>query len=139
MANAIVAAERWLYGVLTGNATLTGLVGTRVYGQVVPPEASYPLVYYTLAAAADNLLTHNAVVIWSPLVYAVRYVAKAESYTMLETGAAAIETALSRASGSNVSGVVVGCIYQAPFAMVELDRDGYEMRHLGGLYRLHVQ
>lgn len=138
MSNAIVAADRWLHTVLAGIAS------GGVHGHVVPSvqngaTVSTPYVFYTLAAAADNLLTGNAYVVWSPLVYAVRVVDRVESYTLLEADAAQIETALSRASGSNVSGVVLGCIYQAPFMLNELDPDGTRLLHLGGIYRLYVQ
>lgn len=137
--NAIVAANKWLYSVLTGDATLVGLVGTRVYSDIVPDGAALPYVFYSLATPGDNLLTVNAEVVWSPLVYVVRIVALVESYNTLETGAAAIEAALSRASGSNASGVVAGCIYEAPFAMLEINNAGYQLRQLGGRYRLFVQ
>lgn len=138
MSNPIVAADRWLFGVLTGIAS------GGVHGHVVPSKqdgvaVSLPYVFYTLAATADNLLTGDANIVWSPLVYSVRYVDKADSYVPLETGAAAITAALHKASGSNVSGVIAGCVYEAPFAMAELDSDGTQIRHLGGLYRLYVQ
>jgi hypothetical protein len=139
MANAIVAADRWLTSVLSG----VGDGG--VYGHDVPrdrdgtPIITPPYVFFTLAATADNFLTHNAHVVWSPLVYVVRYVDNVESYTLIEDEAAEIEAALSRASGSNVSGIIAECIYEAPFAMVELARDGSQLRHLGGRFRLHVQ
>lgn len=139
MANAIVAAERWLYGVLSADATLTGIVGARIYSRVVPPGAAYPLVFYTMPGAGDNRLTLEAVRVWSELIYAVRIINKTESYIGLEAGASAIEDALSRASGSTVSGTIVACVYQAPYELVEIDRDGFELRALGGLYRLFVQ
>lgn len=139
MANAVVAAERWLYSVLSGSAALTAVVGTRIYGHNVPPGTTYPLAYFTMPASADNLLTADANIVWSPLVYAVRVIGKVESYVPLEAGAAAIETALHKASGSNVSGVVCACIVEAPFVLMEIDRDGFELRHLGSLARLYVQ
>lgn len=139
MANELVAAERWLYSTLTGDATLAGIVGNRVYGHVVPPNATRPYLFYTLAAAADDYTTLNATRIWAEFVYAVRIVNKTESYPSLETAAAAIDAALHRESGSNVSGAIVGCVRQSPFALVEIDQDSSQVRHLGGVYRLFVQ
>lgn len=139
MSNELVAAERWLFSTLTGDATLTGIVGSRVYGHVVPPTAARPYVFYTKAAAADDYLTMEANRIWANFVYAVRIVNKTESYVSLEAGADAIEAALHRESGSNVSGVIVACVRQAPFDLIEIDQDGSQLRGLGGLYRLFVQ
>ena len=96
MANPVAAAERWLYTTLTGDATLAGIVGNRVYGHVVPPGAVAPYVFFTMPGAADDRLTVEAVRVWSSLLYAVRIVNKTESYPSLEAGAAAIEAALHR-------------------------------------------
>ncbi len=139
MANAIVAAERWLYATLTGDATLAGIVGNRVYGHVVPGGATVPYVFYSFQGAPDDTTTINAETIWSELVYAVRMVSKVESFTTVEAGAAAIHGAIHRERGSNISGDILACVQERPFAMIELDRDGFELRHLGGLYRLYVQ
>lgn len=139
MSNEIVAAERWLFSALSGSAALAAVVGTRIYGHKVPIGTTYPLAYFTMPAAADDFLTVEANRVWSTFVYAVRVIGKVESYVPLETGAAAIETALHKASGTNVSGVIYAAIKEAPFAMIETDRDGAELRHLGGLFRLYVQ
>lgn len=139
MANEIVAAERWLGAVLKNDATLTTLVAGRVIGDVVKPGTPYPLVFVTMTAAADNRQTLEGHIIWAELVYIIRYVDRVESYVALEAGATAIEAALHRASGSNVSGTVVGCVYEAPYRLTELDRDGAQLRSLGGQYRLYVQ
>lgn len=139
MSNAVVAAERWLFSTLAASAALAALVGNRIFGDLVPPNTVFPLVFYTLPGARDNLMTLNANFIWSELPYTVRYVDKVESYVTLEAGATAIENALSRASGSNVSGVICASIYRAPFKMTEIDKDGSTLCHLGGFYDLYVQ
>ena len=139
MPDPVVAAERFLYGTLTGDATLTGIVGNRVYGHVVPPTATRPYVFYTLQDAGDDLTEIGAQRIFSNMIYVVRIVNKTESYASLEAGSSAITAALHRASGSNVSGVIVGCIKEAPFALLELDPDGSQLRHLGSRFRLYVQ
>lgn len=139
MANEIVAVDRWFHAVLTADGTLAGLVGTRAYGHTVPPEATLPFVFWTMVSAGNDLSTVNATRIWTDPLYAVRYVADVESFVALETGAAAIDAALHRASGSNVSGTIVGCVREGPFAMPEIRQDGAQLRHLGGLYRVFVQ
>lgn len=139
MANEIAAVDRWFYTVLTGDATLAGLVGTKAYGHTVPVEAVSPYLFWTILSPGNDLSTVNATRIWTDPLYAVRYVAAAEGYLPLEAAAAAIDAALHRASGSNVSGTIVGCVRESPFAMPEIRQDGSELRHLGGLYRVFVQ
>lgn len=135
----IVAAEKWMVARLLAESALTAIIDDRVVSHVVRDEVEYPLVLITMASAAENYTTLEGNVIWSPLVYAVRIVDRVESYEDLEAGANAIKAALHRQSGSNDSGEVVSCLYQAPFATIELDRDGAEMRALGGLYRPTVR
>lgn len=137
--NPIVAANKWLYAVLTADATIAGLVGTKVIGEVVPTDVNPPYIYYTLTAPEPNLQTLEANTIWSSLLYTVRMVDRAESYNNLETGAAAIVDALNRASGSNASGVILASVYVQPFALMEIDRAGFELRHLGAQFRLFLQ
>lgn len=144
MTNEVVAVDRWLYATLTGDATLGGIIGTKAFAEIVPPDQggnaiAPPYVLWTLPGAADDYQTVEGHRIWADMVYAVRLVMAAESYVDLEAGAARIDTVLHRASGSNVSGVIVACVRQAPFAMLELRDSGPQLRHLGGLYRVNVQ
>jgi hypothetical protein len=139
MADPVVAVERFLYTTLTGDATLAAIVGTRVFGHAVPPAATRPYVFYTLVDPGEDLSEVGAVRIWSNMIYVVRIVNKTESYPSLEAGSTAITNALHRASGSNISGAVVACIKEAPFAFIEIDQDGSQLRHLGSRFRLFVQ
>lgn len=139
MADPVVAAERFLFGTLTGDATIAAIVSARIYGYIAPPAAAHPYILYTQRAAGDDLTALGAIRIYSQFVYDVRVVDKTESYIALEAGSAAITAALHKASGSNVSGAIVGCVKESPFSMPELDRDGSQLRHLGGTFRLYVQ
>lgn len=139
MSHPVVAAERFLYSTLLADATLAAAVGTRIFGHTVPSGAVRPYVYFTSQGAGDDRMTLDAHTIWSQLLYTVRGVDKTESFPALEAIAAAIDDALHRASGSNVSGYVVGCVKERPFSLVEIDRDGAELRHLGSQFRLYVQ
>ncbi len=137
--NPVVAADKFLYGTLAADATLQVLVSHRVHTHLVPEGSRYPLVLITLPGAGRNVNTLEGTVVFADMVYAVRMVDNVSDYADLEEGAFAIQQALQKASGSNESGQIISSIIEAPFAMIEVDRDGYEVRHLGGLYRLHVQ
>lgn len=142
--NEIVAAEEWIYTKLAAMPAITGYVGSKIFGHIVPDSLNGvrvvpPYVLFTMAGTADNVNTVEAVTVWSELVYAIRVVAKVESYKPLAVPAGAIKSALHRSRGSNVNGIVVSSVNQAPFSMIEIDRDGFTLRHLGGLYRISVQ
>lgn len=139
MSNALVAAERWLYSTLLADSTLAGLVGGRIYSEIVPPGTTYPVIFYTSPGAGDNRNTIDSRVIWEELIYAVRVIDKVESYLPLESGATAIEAALSHASGINISGDIMASVYQSPFRLMSVDRDGFQIRELGGIFRLYVR
>jgi hypothetical protein len=137
--NVVVAAETWLYQTLFNDPTLTGLFAGRICFHTVTEGIAFPLVYVTAVSWPDNVMTLNGDLIFSTPRYCVRAVDHTEDYGDLVPGAAAIYNALQKKNGSNVFGSVLACINESPFQMQELGKDGYEIRHLGGLYGLQVQ
>ncbi len=137
--NPVVAADKWLYRTLAADETLQVLVSYRVYAHIVPEGGSYPLVLITLPSPGTNLTTLEGNFVWSDMLYAVRLVDTVQNYSALEAGAYAIQQILNKGKGENESGQILSSIYESPFAMMEIDRDGFEVRHLGGIYRLHVK
>ena len=130
-------AETWLYGVLSGDATLAGLVSTRIYGYLAPNSATYPLVVYQYQAGSD-LMGVGTARIWSDSVYVIKAIAKAETFGTLKTIADRIDTLLHAESGSATGGSVVGCVRERAYSLVEVV-DTVQLRHLGGIYRILVQ
>lgn len=136
------AAERWLYAVLTGDGTLAGLVGTRVYFDSIPQDAAMPLIYVTQSSGRDLAGT-------GPNIYATRFAYAVRAVdetppggltTALVNVADRLHTVLHAASGSNVDGAVMACVREQPFSMTERDPStGRPYRHLGGIYRMWVQ
>ncbi len=54
-------AEKALYAALTGDATLTGLVGTRIYPVIIPQETTMPAIRYTrISTASVSALTGDS-------------------------------------------------------------------------------
>jgi hypothetical protein len=130
------AAETWLYSKLSADATLLGLVSTRIYGYVAPPQTTYPLVIYQYQAGHD-VGGVSAVRIMSQEVYVVKAVGRDTSFSTLKPIAKRIDELLHRASGSTADGQVLACVREQPFRMVEVE-DGIEYRYLGGIYRIFV-
>lgn len=138
-----VAADRWLYGVITGDVTLSAIIGTKAFSESVPTTqggatVSPPFVLWTMVASSD-LMTVDATRIWANMLYAVRLVMAVEGFAAMAAGAAALDAALHRGSGTNVNGIVYACVREDVFRMVEPRQEGSVLHHLGGRYRLYVQ
>lgn len=126
-------AYAWLYSTLTGDATLQALVGTRVYRDVAPAAASYPLVVFSLQAGTD-LMVVGATRVWSNLVCVVRAVGLAQTYATLQQIASRIDELLHAAVGTDV----LMCVREVPIDYTETDY-GESYAHVGGQYRLLVR
>lgn len=132
------AAEQWLYAKLNNDATITTQVAGRVYSHIAPQTATYPLVLFAPLSASDvqalgtsRIMTH--------LTYKV--VAINENGTFgapLSTIADRIDVLLQASSGTVAAGVVMACVREQPFSMLET-LSGRTFRHLGGIYRLVAQ
>jgi hypothetical protein len=129
--------ERWLYGVLSTDATLTGLVGSRIYSYVAPVNATYPLIIFQYQTGSD-LMGVGPVRIWSDSVYVIKAINRMESYSTLKTIADRVDVLLHAESGSVTDGRVVGCVRERAYSMLELV-DTVQVRHLGGIYRIMAQ
>lgn len=133
----VIAAEKWLYTALSANTTLTGIVDTRIYADVAPATAAFPLVLYAQLSAVD-LRPMGPERIFTNMLYLVRGVGETASKTAVEGIADAIEAALHAASGTTVEGVVYACVRERPFVFAETIKDR-TFRHLGGVYRIYAK
>ena len=105
-----------IYSILTENAGVSAVVGTRVYPQVAAQGAAFPFVVYVLQ---DNTPsdTKSGVSTLDEIRYDI--VAAAETYTALSSLTERIRLALDRYSGT-VSGIVVDSIQ---FTELDVDND----------------
>lgn len=132
------AADSWLAGVLSGDVTLAGLVGARVYGHLAPQGAIFPLVLFAMQSGIDvQTLGPNRIM--SNLVYVVRGVAEGGSFgTPLSAIAERIDAVLQAKSGTTAAGAVYACVREQPYTLIETG-NGRQYRHLGGVYRLYAK
>ena len=105
-----------IYTILTENAGVSAVVGTRVYPQVAAQGAAFPFVVYVLQ---DNTPsdTKSGVSTLDEIRYDI--VAAAETYSALSSLTERIRLALDRYSGT-VSGIVVDSIQ---FTELDVDND----------------
>ena len=135
MSSEVAAVETWLFGVLNGDATRGALV-TGVYNTQAPAGAAFPYVLFNYQAGHDVFGTGPARVMASVL-YVVRVITDGPAGAIV-SAAARLDELLQGKSGINVNGVVVACVRERPFVMVE-DYEGVTYQHRGGIYRLLAQ
>lgn len=129
--------EEWLYTLLSGDATLSAIVGSRVYGYVAPAGTTSPWVVFNYQSGHDVRGMGPARIMVSAQ-YQVKAVGQYDGFGMLKSVADRIDALMQGASGSVVDGQVLACVRQSPVAYVEVS-DGMQYRHLGGLYWIVVK
>jgi hypothetical protein len=133
----LLAAREWLYAKLAGDATLTGIVGARIYAEQAPENATFPLLMVVEQSPGNDLRVVGTGRIWSDPLFQVKAVDQTASYAgNLATLAARIDAVLHGSSGSATNGKVWACARERPFSMAETGPGGEQYRHLGGLYRV---
>lgn len=132
-------AERWLYGILSNDATLAALVGTRIFAYLAPQDTQYPLVVFAFEDGEDEQGI-GGMRLNSILRYSVKAVGEGSSFTAIEPIATRIDALLHAKAGAITGGgYVQESIRVSPVAMVELGEGGTQYRHLGGVYQLRIQ
>lgn len=134
----VLDAYAWLYQLLTDSADLAELVGDRIFSEVAPATTSYPMVIYAYHNGTDVYGVGKTRVM-SQLDFQVKAVGSGASYLPLVPVADLLDTLLHGAAGNTEDVKVLSSIRQSPIAYAEIDEDGGQYRHLGGLYRLQVQ
>lgn len=137
MAPETVVVERWLYGLLSGDTALAAAVSARIYGYVAPLGTAFPLVIFQTQGGLD-VRGVGPTRIMSDLTVVVKAIDRAEGFGTLATIAARIDALLQGASGAATGGLVISCVREQPFSLVEVI-DGAQYRHLGGIYRIAAQ
>jgi len=125
-----------MYGVLAGDATLHALVADRIYSEVAPADATFPVVVFQWMSGHD-VRGVGPTRIMDDLLYLVKAIGQTKAFTDIETIANRVDVLLHAQSGAPTGGTVYGCVREEPFKLAE-DDEGISYRHLGGSYRLWV-
>jgi hypothetical protein len=127
-------AEEWIFNTLSGDATLKGLVGDRIFNTEAPQTAAFPFVIYQNMSAMDYAAV-GAVRIWTNQVFMVKVVGDTVDYSTLKTIVARIDALLHRSSGSTADGTVWAVVREQILNQAE-NVNGHQYRHRGGLFRV---
>lgn len=141
MSDETLAADEWIYAKLTGDATMAGLIGARVYAEMAPPTAAYPFVVTSHLSSVD-VPTHNQHRIMVSGIWLVRGIVQDFSFNAtLKAIAERIDVLLHRSTGGTANGGTAAIFTshrEQPFRMAE-EAEGKSFRHLGGQYRIYIQ
>jgi hypothetical protein len=135
----VLTADKWLYAKLSGDGTLIGLVGDRIYTEIAKEGAAFPLIVMQQLPGSGPLMGVGTAVIWFDELWMVKGIDKSKSYSALGTIIDRVRLVLHGASGTvSGSGTVVGCVEAAVVRYSEL-LDGMQYRHLGMEFRVWTQ
>lgn len=129
--------DEWLYTLLSGDTTLTNQIGQRIYNLQAPQDAALPFVIFGYMQGIDVQGVGTARVM-SSVVYQVKAVDEAESFTTAKGIADRLDALVQGASGSVSDGQILAARREQIIQYVETDV-GIQYRHLGGLYRIFAQ
>lgn len=137
----LTEADDWLYGVLSGDATLAALVGSRIYSWETPPNTGSPYVIFHPQSPGVDVRASGRLgtgrVFTTPL-YLVRAIAAVTDWATLKPIALRIDQLIEGVNITTVNGNHISVQRESPFQLVQHDGTQQRWRHLGGLYRFYI-
>lgn len=132
-----LAADTWMYGVLSADATMQSLVGDRIYIDEAEPEAAAPFVVIGFVDERETANAEAEIVMMQEL-WLVRAVAEGRDYGPCAPIIERVMQLLHKQQGSTAAGIVVGCKGEnrVRYATVE---DGIDYRQIGRYFRIYTQ
>jgi hypothetical protein len=130
------AAEEFIYGTLTGDATLTALVTGGVWNTQAEQGSVYPLLLYQFMSGLDYAAV-GAERVWTNLIYMVKVIADTADFSVMNAAVARIDQLLHRASGTVADGSVWSCTREQVIRLPD-SVAGSQYRQAGGLYRIYA-
>jgi hypothetical protein len=120
---AIAQIDEAIYSALTGNATLTGLVSTRIYPLVLPQECDLPAVTFF---RVSNLHNHGMGGDVTLMETRLQISSLADSVSMMRTVSDAVRGVLSRWRGTYESVVVQDSLLDSEMDDFEPETEVYQ-------------
>lgn len=142
MAVELLRGYDFIYAALNGDATLTPLVGARIYAELAPQTNTvtvYPFIVYSYLGGAD-LMGVGVVRIQTAGQFLVKVVDKTTTYATLRPIADRIDAILhGRHAAGGVDGQVFSCVREGVDPLPPEIDNGVQYRSIAGRYRLAIQ
>ena len=130
---------KWIYETLSGDATITGIMSTRIYRDAAPQGAIMPCIVFQLQSPGNDLNGVGGRRIYNASQWTVKAIAQGGEYSgNLNTLATRIDALLHDKHSAVGSDGQVWCVRLRPFQMPEID-NGIQYRHSGGVYEITAQ
>jgi hypothetical protein len=138
MAGELSSTAEWLYQVLSADATLVSLVGTRIYDTIAPQSCATPFILFSEGGSSDTVGV-AASRIFVRGIWLVKAVDQSESFITVTTISDRIDAILQKHSQATVgSNTIYSCSRLSPMRIASVD-NGIPFRQTGGLYRIITQ
>lgn len=132
----VYEVAEWLQSVITGDATLDGLI-TGAWMDQVPEDEGLPAIRYHVQGTVDQRgigQGHNARIM-TTIDWLIVVMREGHLISPLVPIVMRLDTVLDGATGSTSLVNVDSCVRREPFQMLETDKSGVDIRHAGGIYR----
>jgi len=130
-------AIAWAIGLLAADATVTGLVSTRVYDSLAPQDTDEPYIIIQQQAYSEDGTSIAGDIGAGRMMLTVKAVTQSAGFASAEAIYKAAHAAIQGQTG-NVSGAIIhSCIRDSVIRYPEISR-GVRYNHLGGVYRMFV-
>lgn len=130
--------DAWLYGVLSGDGTITSLLGAtgRIENTVGPitPALTLPKIHFQCVVSRDVTTTDGTIIDTNSL-YDVEAIQVGDSFGVVQPLAARIHSLIHRTVYTFVGGGSLTCVRESILQRTEV-HEGLVYRHLGGSYRI---
>ncbi len=131
-------AFQWAVSTMQADSALMAAATGGVYQDIAPLNTLPPIVIVGCQAGTD-VLTGNAVRLWTKLIFQIKAIGPATNYGALVTIANRIDALFGRVGPISLApGTVMCCYRETELAISELV-NGQQWSHLGGLYTIQLQ
>lgn len=134
----LVRIEQWLYQTLVGDPTIAGIVGTRVYGEMAPQGAVFPMVVFAHIGNVDVVRAWNNGRV-AKNIFLIRVVGEGSSVSGdLKTVADRFDPLLLR-NNVIVDGVRIAYVQHDQHAIRKDSENGVPIAYVGSYYLIFSQ
>jgi len=137
--------DTWVYGLLSGDTTLTAMLGKHpdsnecIYDALAPSGAVLPYVVFQVQTTSPDTVVVGNIRIAANVAYAVRAIGGV-GFATVRPIAAQIDALLHGARGVSANGVILACYRERPLKLPpEIGPGGVVYYHQGGIYRVRAR
>lgn len=140
MSGDLTRIDEWIYSQLATDVQLAAEVGSRIYVDSAPQNATGKLVIFSFLGGADKFQTLNANSRTTNAIYLIRAISPGQSYSLVEAAADRIDVLMIVPNqGALVRDTLItSVVREQPHQRKDLE-NGTPFVYQGGFYRIRYQ